>query len=1050
MSSPWLTIRSILLQVTIAISSGCRAWAVSSDDILFYAPFDGSAGAKMSLGSPKPLVSGKAEFAPGKYGQGYLSGRKGDELQYESNGNLDPDAGTVSLWVKPLGWHEKDAFMRFWLRVGEQADAGGTGEGTFLWLYKYLVSVPLYWLAQQVYYQRSVSYCGGSGIYRSGEWTHIAASWCGPMMRVYANGRLLGTARTPTPRVLRNFGKHFMVGGASWTAKGDTSEKSDSLIDEFYVFRRPLTAREVRFLMAKGPDALDQKESVRPAALEIESVFLPSKDELQVRLLVTGRRPGDTKGLTTVFSLENVNDARPAIDEPIRRPVSEVNSSETLSTKELPPARYRVLAALLNNGELCNLVSADFVKPELPAWLGTRLGIPVKPPDPWTAITQKGQTLECWSRQVQYDNSLFPVRMSSRNQELLARPIRLVARLGGKEVEASEARFTWNRVTELRVDFLAEVKFGALPVKVTGWMEYDGFLWTELTIPAAAGQRIEGLRLEIPMRSDVATLQHGHLGGWHKGPNNGKVHAWNFPLEGQPFLWLGNEEVGLQWCTEDNYCWENKARDKTFQLKPGEKECLFTVTLIDDPIPLDNPLAYTFGLQATPVKPMPQGWRAYDLGMNGQWRRQVGQGEPKQPTWAFWYQKWNLQNEEARKDRWQPGYPAVGPWTKEVIAGTAAENAKPFLYPVPSWVWRGAPEYHTFHGEWNPDSPPGLPPETTGAQHSGIWRTVPSYQDWHTWRWWKTLKDNPWLAEKTGGIYNDVVQAFWGPDPKPDRHGLVRTRHELLGARDIQQRMYVLFQKEWPHIVISNHQSADTHMSQLAFAHVYVTGENYAGNATLGKEESYYHIMDLDSCRAELTGEKWGIPIIFLPEIQPSGAPFARVYGPEGIKPAEHLAGLLLVHDVIPWPANTNPVPMLRLAALKENFGWDDETQFVGYWKSSELAKLETITSSVVLSIYRRPGKVMFVLMNNSDEDAKVVLTPDWARLGVAAPQELIDAYTATGIPNAPLDLKLLGGEGKIKFLKLGTPAETVRLPVTDGRLRLTVEKRNFRALVAG
>ena len=111
---------------------------------------------------------------------------------------------------------------------------------------------------------------------------------------------------------------------------------------------------------------------------------------------------------------------------------------------------------------------------------------------------------------------------------------------------------------------------------------------------------------------------------------------------------------------------------------------------------------------------------------------------------------------------------------------------------------------------------------------------------------------------------------------------------------------------------------------------------------------------------------------------------------------------------------------------------------------------METITSSVVLSIYRRPGKVMFVLMNNSDEDAKVVLTPDWARLGVAAPQELIDAYTATGIPNAPLDLKLLGGEGKIKFLKLGTPAETVRLPVTDGRLRLTVEKRNFRALVAG
>lgn len=1038
------------LLTAIAVVTLCnRAYAISAGDILLYAPFDGSADATTAVGNPKAIVHGKAEFADGKFGQGYLSGRNGDELVYESKGNIDVDAGTVSLWAKPLGWSEKDPWMRFWFRAGEQADAGGTGEGTFLWLYKYIGMSPLYWLVQQVYFQRSVSVCGGSNVYHAGEWTHIAATWCGPVMRVYANGKLLGTARTPTPHVLRNFGMHFYVGGDSWTAKGDHTEKPDSVIDEFCVFRRPLTASEIASLCEKGAAAILPAEKTVPAELEIETVYLPSSDKLKVRLMTTGRRPRETDGLSTSFTIESIATSKPALAKPVTRPVQEANAEEFIDCKSLVPGKYRVVATLTNAGQACPPVSADFEKPKRPEWLGNRIGIPVKVPEPWTALrVGKPKTVECWGRKVEYANSLFPTQMTSKGQPLLTRPIRLVATQGEKTLDITNARFTWKKVTALRAEFAVEGKLGSLPVRADGWMEYDGFIWTKVSLPATAGASLDGLKLEISMRPEVATLQHGQVGGWSAGPKNGKVEAWHHALEGQPFLWLGNDDVGLQWSTGDNYCWENRQRKKTIELAPGKDECLLTIVLIDHTVPLDQPLEYTLGLQATPVKPMPKGWRSYDLGMNGWWHTSVGQGSPKMPPWAFWYQKWNAQNEATKKEGWLPGYPAVGPWTKETIEKTIADGKRPFPYSVPSWMWRGAPEYPAFHSEWNPDSPGPLPFETAGVSTNGVWRTVPSFQDWLIWRWWKTFKDNPWLAQATAGIYNDVVQPFWGPDPRPDREGLIRNRHELLGAREIQKRMYVAFQQEWPHIVISNHQSADTVLSQLAFAHVYVTGENYAGNATLGNEESYYHVMDLDSCRAELTGAKWGIPIIFLPEIQPSGAKFERVYGPEGIKPAEHLAGLLLVHDVIPWPASANPLPLMRLAALKENFGWDDATEFVGYWKSGELVKLTTDTSPVVVSIYKRPGKVMFVVMNNSDSDASITLTPDWGKLGIAQPKELTDAYTATGIPDAPFDMHELGNTGTVKFKGEAKPMETVKVPVTGGQVSVKIEKRNFRALV--
>ena len=103
----------------------------------------------------------------------------------------------------------------------------------------------------------------------------------------------------------------------------------------------------------------------------------------------------------------------------------------------------------------------------------------------------------------------------------------------------------------------------------------------------------------------------------------------------------------------------------------------------------------------------------------------------------------------------------------------------------------------------------------------------------------------------------------------------------------------------------------------------------------------------------------------------------------------------------------------------------------------------------MVVAVFKRPGKVMFAVMNNSDQDTQVILTPNWAACGVAEPAQVTDAYTATNLPTAPLDLALMGSVGGIHFLEPQQPLETVTFPVEGGQIRCMVPKRNFRALVA-
>ena len=69
--------------------------------LLFHAPFDGSAAAEFAKGAARPVRADGLEFAEGCMGKAVrLTRAARSALEYEVQGNLAPERGTVSLWFK--------------------------------------------------------------------------------------------------------------------------------------------------------------------------------------------------------------------------------------------------------------------------------------------------------------------------------------------------------------------------------------------------------------------------------------------------------------------------------------------------------------------------------------------------------------------------------------------------------------------------------------------------------------------------------------------------------------------------------------------------------------------------------------------------------------------------------------------------------------------------------------------------------------------------------------------------------------------------------------
>lgn len=311
-----------------------------------------------------------------------------------------------------------------------------------------------------------------------------------------------------------------------------------------------------------------------------------------------------------------------AEDKPVCESKGKLNpaSEALLPVENVPDGKYKVYVRM-PTGEKEYVRWFERIHFE---WEHNDLGVTTKVLPPFTPLEVEARNLSVVMRRYRVGGLGLWESIQARGndtpmRELLSRPIRLLA--NGVPL-AGTGRFT--AVAGHEAVYEGAAAHPAVQVSTRCRTEYDGCLKVALTLePPAAAEVLKSLTLEIPLKDEMAPLWHmlkigirGNPAGFTP-PGSGEV--WNskkhrvgaWPGNFKHYLWFGAEERGLCWFADNEkgwlMDWEKEPPCQTLHREDGE--LLLRIHFVQRPVQLEEARTITFGLMASPAKPMPAGWR---------------------------------------------------------------------------------------------------------------------------------------------------------------------------------------------------------------------------------------------------------------------------------------------------------------------------------------------------------------------------------------------------------------------------------------------------------
>ncbi len=245
-----------------------RPQSAARPELLFHAPFDGSAKAAFAKGSPAPSKEVNLEYAPGKHGEAVrLSSALKSMLAYDAAGNLNHECGTVAFWfkhewkeTKRLGCRD-DNGRDYWRGIlHAPAENKHPGDGS-LWLW---------WWKNAMRADRGDLDGRYTGFWQSainespGIWHHYVFVWDDCGTRLYIDGKAGSTSDSHSPQRAalavsdplefdrgQSVFKTFFVG-----SRADGNYKLDGLLDDLRIWSAPMRNTEALALYRQELDAI--------------------------------------------------------------------------------------------------------------------------------------------------------------------------------------------------------------------------------------------------------------------------------------------------------------------------------------------------------------------------------------------------------------------------------------------------------------------------------------------------------------------------------------------------------------------------------------------------------------------------------------------------------------------------------------------------------------------------------------------------------------------------------------------------------------------------
>jgi len=976
----WLEFLAIC--VALLCTSLAGAEQSQSPDLLFRVSFNRlTAFADYARGTPESTLDQSLELRakPGIKGHCLLV-EEGEQCVYDARGNFDLAAGTISLWVKPGNWSDKDgryvAFLNVYGRIKDsdkgfgmtidKSDAAGTARAH------------LSFGSRRRHPDYKLYLALGKAAWQPDTWHKFDVTWDSKHLAIYVNGKLSNKQDPPDVQFAELVNPKIELVRQYPTAPSHLrSTKDRTYIDELEIYKGVHSAARVleRYLDDK-PDAERELADYRSTLKDLRGLrvaYVPDvpRSRLSIELDLTNLAPewlSAAKAGEAALSIE----AKSPGDDGSR---ADVKLTGPAARAELPcqfrEGTHRLTYSLRAPGMEQPLIVEDtFEVPNL-AWIGSNVGVSDEVLDPWTPLEyDDDRAVRCWGRQYEFAGPL-PARVINQGSDILRGPVTLTMKTPAHQAALIEESRRTVQTDPNRGEFNGKASFegtGAV-IEWNNWIEYDGLVVSTFTVtPPTGGLGVESLTMSIPLRSGLK-----HIRGARKSPNRLEWDGMLWESHFEPFLWISDEDQGFLYFCESDANWLYPSSQPVTVVRGGEEPSI-ELRIISQHVEVTKPIRYQFGFQATPVKPLMKGWREMNFGPGLPIRQQTHQ--PWMNGYAYYTGLWQA----ARPDR-----------LRQFDEERRDKGILTFYYATTSCTPNHNPVYKLFKTLWNDPYPAQF-----GPYESKETRFVPAMPTHHldpVCPAAPTLVEYElWLAKK---LHEEVgIAAFYtdcdGIWPcENSRHGCGFTdafgksgvSWAILGKRQFAKRMATLcrqIRRDGDRGYWMTHAHSKLVPPVHCFADFFWPGEEYT-HRLYGNRWYYINDMPEVDYRVQLSGDSSGLVHIFLPEFKRGTKDPTDDDQPQ---PTASLLAMCAVNDVNTSAAYMHLPSMEKWWDIRKRLRFN-EAEFIAYWR--ENCPVQTATEGTLASVYKWPDRAAVAVANRRAVDADITVQISLDDLGLSS-----------------------------------------------------------------
>ncbi|MGC9319557.1 MAG: glycoside hydrolase domain-containing protein, partial [Armatimonadota bacterium] len=284
----------------------------------------------------------------------------------------------------------------------------------------------------------------------------------------------------------------------------------------------------------------------------------------------------------------------------------------TVDISELEPGEVSVHAEALRGAEIVARADTTFELPPRPEWVGSDVGVSDALPEPWTPVRTSADGVSCWGREHRFGEQPLLSELTTAGEQVLAAPMRLVSVVGGRHQVWEDVSLQWTDRSDAAATGVITAGSDLATLRLDLRCEFDGMMRFDLSLTPQAGEALQEVLLEIPLRAEHAKYLHLANASWGGSvstalPGEGWEHRF------MPFVWLGDEERGVQWFAESDEGWRPRDPDAVITVDRREGVATLRLHMVEEPLAAGAEFRTTFGLQATPVKPLDPDHRRWHI-----------------------------------------------------------------------------------------------------------------------------------------------------------------------------------------------------------------------------------------------------------------------------------------------------------------------------------------------------------------------------------------------------------------------------------------------------